>query len=61
MTKKRHISEILKPGAKLTTKILPEDEERVRLLIQQTIKEQDRVLALKKIDYEKLRNTYITI
>lgn len=61
MTKKRHISEILKPGAKLNAKILPEDEDRVRLLIQQTIKEQDRVLALKKIDYEKLRNTYITI
>lgn len=58
---KPHISTILKPGAKLTGVILPENEERVNSLIQKTIEEQNRVLALKKIDPEKLRNTYITI
>lgn len=57
---KPHISELLKPGAKLNTKIDPNDK-KIQRLIEQTIKEQDRVLALTKIDIEKLRNTYITI
>lgn len=58
---KPHISSILKPGAKLNTVIPKENEKLVYELIQKTIEQQKKVIALAKIDYEKLRNTYITI
>lgn len=55
----RHIREILKEGAELKARKL--DPKELDRLIEITIKEQERVLALKKIDWEKMGNTYITI
>jgi hypothetical protein len=51
----------LKQGATLNTKILDKDDPRILELIELTCKEQDKVLALKKIDWEKMNNTYVTI
>lgn len=51
---------ILKKGAKLKARKLPNTKE-VQSLIQQTIEAQKKVLCLKEIDYNKLRNEIITI
>jgi hypothetical protein len=57
----RHIREILKEGAELKARKLDPNDPELNRLIEKTIKEQERVLALNKIDWEKMRNTYITI
>lgn len=57
---KGYINEILKTGTRLTPiKLDPKDPE-INRLIELTIKEQEKVLALKKIDY-KLLEQQITI
>ncbi len=58
---KKHISEILKDGADLKVRKLDPNDPELKRLIEKTIKEQERVLALNKIDWEKMLNTYITI
>lgn len=59
--KKITIKDILIPGVKLKTKKLNSNDLVVKELIQQTIKEQTRILDLLNIDYSKLRLEYITI
>ncbi len=54
------MNEILKPGAKLTAHKI-RNTKKVRAFLELKAKEQDTVLALKKIDYEKLANTFVTI
>ncbi len=46
---KRHISEILKSGVKFEIKKLDANDPKIKALIEQTVKEQERVLALMKI------------
>lgn len=57
---KRHINEILKKGARLTPIKLDPNDPEINRLIEITIKEQEKVLTLKKIDY-KLLEQRITI
>lgn len=58
---KPHINTILKKGAKLEVIKLDINDKSITDLIDETVKEQEKVLALKKIDWKKMRNTYITI
>lgn len=56
-----NIRQILKKGAKLKARKLDPNDPEFKRLIEETCKEQERVLALKKIDWRKLKNQIITI
>lgn len=56
-----NIRQILKKGAKLKARKLDPNDKEVKGLIEETCKQQERVLALKKIDWRELKNQIITI
>jgi len=53
------MSDILKPGAKIEARLLTEEEVKVSL--REVERKQAEIRKMKKIDYEKLQNTFITI
>lgn len=53
------LESVLIPGAKLESFII--DPKRVEELIKQTHERQKAILKQKEIDWEKARNTFITI
>jgi hypothetical protein len=57
---KPHISSILKKGATLKVKKLNPNDPKIKELIEYTCKEQEKLIATHKLDYDLL-NTYITI
>ena len=57
----RHINEILKPGANLSAIKLDPNCPKIKSLIDQTAKEQDKIIARQKRNNSNLLNTYITI
>jgi hypothetical protein len=58
---KPHINSILKKGCILKAiKLDPNNKKNIDL-IEQTCLEQEKVFALKKIDWDKMSRTYITI
>lgn len=57
---KPYISSILKKGVTLKAIKLDPNDPKIKELIEYTNKEQEKLLALHKIDYDRL-NTYITI
>lgn len=58
---KPHINSILKKGCTLKAIKLDSHNKKIINLIEQTCLEQEKVLALKKIDWDKMSKTYITI
>ena len=55
------LSKILNAGTKLNAIKLDPNDSEVKRLIEDTYKEQERVLSLNKIDWRKLQNQIITI
>lgn len=53
---KKHISELLLPGCTLNVSILPNDKETLRL-IQETVKQQEAILAQQKKPFKNLTIT----
>lgn len=49
------LKKILKPGAKLEVRIIDPNDPTIKEAIRKCQEQQDRILELKKIDYEKLK------
>lgn len=56
-----HINSILKKGCTLKATKLDPNDKKIIDFIEQTCIAQEKALALKKIDWEKMSRTYITI
>jgi hypothetical protein len=54
-------SQILIPGGKLVAKKIDPNDPELKAMIKRVNAAQQASLDLKKIDYERLRSTYITI
>ncbi|MFA5207294.1 MAG: hypothetical protein WC428_01340 [Candidatus Paceibacterota bacterium] len=58
---KTKLSDILKHGKNFKVKILNPDDPEVIEMFRKVKEEQEKCLARKKIDWEKMRNTVINI
>lgn len=59
--KKIKMSSILKSGTKLMAKRLNGRDPQVKRLINHTLEQQSKILSLKQIDYQRLKDTIIVI
>lgn len=55
------INKILKPGAMLRVKIIDYSLPEHQKTLKETRKAQEKILACKKVDWERMANFYITI
>lgn len=55
------LKDILKQGSVLEVKILDYNDPKLKKQLAKLQKDRDAILACKKVDWEKLAHTYITI